>query len=100
MGKYPKAKAVYKKLVTKDLIGELSICGITENEARANNLVDYFIKHGLTKFYQVAFLQDDEIEKLPVDSAEDKKKLVQCIAKAKAAADVESKDHEGSRQEL
>ena len=64
---YPRAKETYKKLVTNDLLKSLNTeCGISGDDEKLVETTDYFLKHGLTKFYEVGLLEDDEIEKIPI----------------------------------
>jgi hypothetical protein len=80
---YPKAKTVYKKLVSGDLLSAMHVkCGIANDPVALSDTVDYFMKHGLTKFYEVALLDADEIEKIPAGE-EYKEQLVSCIDKMK-----------------
>lgn len=102
MKKYPKAKSVYRRLVSRDLLNDLTAeCGLAScDSSQASAIVEYFLKHGLTKFSQVAYLEDDEVSKLPSGSAEANANLAECFKRVKASSSHEDTIVSNSRGEL
>lgn len=75
-------------MVSEDLHKELvAKCAYDKDIIGASAIIDYFLKHGLTKFADVVLLEDDEVERIP---AEDKDDLKACVngMKAEYAASV------------